>query len=245
LTQSGLNDFNDGFLENIETFENIKISFSNNKKICDVVNCILNILNPQENTINKNSSNKEKNLIEEIPSNTHNVNLLGNFTDLKNSNQTDINISSNNNIFEIFTPPINQKNTEKSSQLINLGNQNEDDREQKNVIKPQQFSFVKKSNLTNNLPSEGTNGLISNLSNKNSEKLVEVFAEMSIKSPHENIPTSELAPPNTKTFGFIKTKSNPSTIENVTPVYNFKNKDSQIPTVDLTKSIFFLIRFKF
>jgi hypothetical protein len=257
LTQSGLNDFIDGFLENIETFENIKQTYSNNKKICEVTNSILRIINPQqkETFVNINNSNKTKDLIEDFPSNHNNENLLGNFKDSKTShneikteNNSKILCETNNSnkIFEIFSQSGDSfVNRDNCNQLIN-STKDAIFQEQQNGTKSQQFSFVKKTNNNVNKSVENQKDVAFNKVNSKSGNLVDVFTELNIKSSDEVTVSSQGSTSgsheNTKTFGFIRSKNPSTTVENIIPSINYHNTQNPIPTVDLTKSTFFLTR---
>jgi hypothetical protein len=252
-----LNDFIDGFLENIETFENIKQTYSNNRKICEVTNSILRIINPQqkETFVNINNSNKTNDLIEDLTSNHNNENLLANFTDAKtsqyeieteNNSKTLCETNNSNKIFEIFSQSGDQfVNRSNSNHLIN-STKDVIFQQQQNGTKSQQFSFVKKTNNNGNQSLENQKDVAFNKVNSKSGNLVEVFTELNIKSSDEVTVSSQGSTSgsheNPKTFGFIKSKNPSTTVENIIPIINYHNTQNPIPTVDLTKSIFFLTR---
>ncbi len=231
LINSGFNDFIDGFNENLETFEGIKNYYSSNKKIIDVTNSILNVLNPSVNNQLKTVGNS--NLIESVgQQGGATINLLDEITKLGSSSE---NISSSNNT--------------KSNVFDFISDGLKDIREPSNNIKNaqssqnKQFSFVKKTN-TNTTATPNSSDYVTSQS-KNG--LLSVFSEMSLNTKTNNIPDNSLAQVHNKGFGFIKSKTPQTQNINLTsnnieasPLENiFCSSNTQnigIPTVDLTKS---------
>ena len=84
LLHSGLNDLYQGFSEKHELFENIRDHFPNNKKLCDLITSIMNILNPNINSTN-GKINYNGNLFETEAANsqdnitTKQINLIVNY----------------------------------------------------------------------------------------------------------------------------------------------------------------------
>ncbi len=79
LIQAGYDDLNDLFNENKEIFSNIYSNHFNIKKVSDVANSILNILNVGSKTVNAPTNNIQNNFNifdDQKSQNNNSVNLL-------------------------------------------------------------------------------------------------------------------------------------------------------------------------
>jgi hypothetical protein len=57
ISHEKIEPLHQAFLERQELFESIRDFYSNNKKIVDIVNSILNIYNPQDTIVDKHKTN--------------------------------------------------------------------------------------------------------------------------------------------------------------------------------------------
>ena len=109
LVQSGFNDFIDGFNENKEIFENIRQFFSNNKKIIEVTNSILNTVCPEEKSIINGRNN---NLLSQEKNNVNPIDLLEGRLDSQIENQLNQGMEKKNtssNLLDFLQPNKNSQ----------------------------------------------------------------------------------------------------------------------------------------
>ena len=246
IVDNQVNELYDGFANQQELFENIKMTYSNNKKVIEVVNHILKMLNNQNNESNVNNNQGNTNLLD-IDEGNNNNNQGNNNTNLledifggnSNNNNNNMNIGNNNNmnLFNYqnqssnipFNIQSNKTLNNNNNQVPAINNQPQQPKNQFSFIKNQQqnnqqtqhnqktgFSFIKSSQNNNN-PNPQTNNDLNN-----------IFQNTPQTTNTTNKPSGG--------FKFIKKQDN--ALENV---FNQQNKNEnennifQMENIDLTK----------
>ena len=254
IIDNQVNELYDGFSNQNELFENIKITYSNNKKVTDVINHILKMLYNQQNE-NSNQGNIQKgnaNLLDiedgsnnNVNNNQGNTNLLEDIFSGGSSNNT-----NNNNIVNNFNLPYQNNNvpfnipTNNTNQMPIMSNQTQQQTQQSN-----QFGFIKSQQGNQNQFNNNQN--VQNVQNtQNTQK--KGFSFIKNQQNTSNVPSQQATndlnnifqnPQNqnqttntTNKTGFKFIKKQENVLENVFNTQNTNiNNNNTFDNIDLTK----------
>ena len=253
IIDNQVNELYDGFSNQNDLFENIKITYSNNKKVTEVINHILKMLYNQQNE-NNNQGNVQKsnaNLLDIDDGSNNNVNnnqqgnnnLLEDIFSGGSNNNFNLPYQNNNIPFNIPTNNTNQipimsnqqqQQTQQSNQFgfikSQQGNQNQLNNNQniQNTQNTQKkgFSFIKNQQNTSNIPSQQASNDLNN-----------IFQNIpQTQNQTQNQTTNPTNTTNKTGFKFIKKQDN--VLENVFNTQNTNtntNTNNTFENIDLTK----------
>ena len=253
IIDNQVNELYDGFSNQNELFENIKITYSNNKKVTDVINHILKMLYNQQNE-NSNQGNIQKgnaNLLDiedgsnnNVNNNQGNTNLLEDIFSGGSSNNT-----NNNNIVNNFNLPYQNNNvpfnipTNNTNQMPIMSNQTQQQTQQSN-----QFGFIKSQQGNQNLfinnqnPQNTQNtqkkGFSFIKNQQNTSNIPSQQANNDLNNIFQNIPQNQTTnQTNTNKTGFKFIKKQDNALENVfnTQNINTNTNNNTFENIDLTK----------
>ena len=253
IIDNQVNELYDGFSNQNELFENIKITYSNNKKVTDVINHILKMLYNQQNE-NSNQGNIQKgnaNLLDiedgsnnNVNNNQGNTNLLEDIFSGGSSNNT-----NNNNIVNNFNLPYQNNNvpfnipTNNTNQMPIMSNQTQQQTQQSN-----QFGFIKSQQENQNLfinnqnPQNTQNtqkkGFSFIKNQQNTSNIPSQQANNDLNNIFQNIPQNQTTnQTNTNKTGFKFIKKQDNALENVfnTQNINTNTNNNTFENIDLTK----------
>jgi len=253
IIDNQVNELYDGFSNQNELFENIKITYSNNKKVTDVINHILKMLYNQQNE-NSNQGNIQKgnaNLLDiedgsnnNVNNNQGNTNLLEDIFSGGSSNNT-----NNNNIVNNFNLPYQNNNvpfnipTNNTNQMPIMSNQTQQQTQQSN-----QFGFIKSQQGNQNLfinnqnPQNTQNtqkkGFSFIKNQQNTSNIQSQQANNDLNNIFQNIPQNQTTnQTNTNKTGFKFIKKQDNALENVfnTQNINTNTNNNTFENIDLTK----------
>ena len=253
IIDNQVNELYDGFSNQNELFENIKITYSNNKKVTDVINHILKMLYNQQNE-NSNQGNIQKgnaNLLDiedgsnnNVNNNQGNTNLLEDIFSGGSSNNT-----NNNNIVNNFNLPYQNSNvpfnipTNNTNQMPIMSNQTQQQTQQSN-----QFGFIKSQQGNQNLfinnqnPQNTQNtqkkGFSFIKNQQNTSNIPSQQANNDLNNIFQNIPQNQTTnQTNTNKTGFKFIKKQDNALENVfnTQNINTNTNNNTFENIDLTK----------
>ena len=253
IIDNQVNELYDGFSNQNELFKNIKITYSNNKKVTDVINHILKMLYNQQNE-NSNQGNIQKgnaNLLDiedgsnnNVNNNQGNTNLLEDIFSGGSSNNT-----NNNNIVNNFNLPYQNNNvpfnipTNNTNQMPIMSNQTQQQTQQSN-----QFGFIKSQQGNQNLfinnqnPQNTQNtqkkGFSFIKNQQNTSNIPSQQANNDLNNIFQNIPQNQTTnQTNTNKTGFKFIKKQDNALENVfnTQNINTNTNNNTFENIDLTK----------
>ena len=253
IIDNQVNELYDGFSNQNELFENIKITYSNNKKVTEVINHILKMLYNQQNE-NSNQGNIQKgnaNLLDiedgsnnNVNNNQGNTNLLEDIFSGGSSNNT-----NNNNIVNNFNLPYQNNNvpfnipTNNTNQMPIMSNQTQQQTQQSN-----QFGFIKSQQGNQNLfinnqnPQNTQNtqkkGFSFIKNQQNTSNIPSQQANNDLNNIFQNIPQNQTTnQTNTNKTGFKFIKKQDNALENVfnTQNINTNTNNNTFENIDLTK----------
>ena len=253
IIDNQVNELYDGFSNQNELFENIKITYSNNKKVTEVINHILKMLYNQQNE-NSNQGNIQKgnaNLLDiedgsnnNVNNNQGNTNLLEDIFSGGSSNNT-----NNNNIVNNFNLPYQNNNvpfnipTNNTNQMPIMSNQTQQQTQQSN-----QFGFIKSQQGNQNLfinnqnPQNTQNtqkkGFSFIKNQQNTSNIQSQQANNDLNNIFQNIPQNQTTnQTNTNKTGFKFIKKQDNALENVfnTQNINTNTNNNTFENIDLTK----------
>ena len=253
IIDNQVNELYDGFSNQNELFENIKITYSNNKKVTDVINHILKMLYNQQNE-NSNQGNIQKgnaNLLDiedgsnnNVNNNQGNTNLLEDIFSGGSSNNT-----NNNNIVNNFNLPYQNNNvpfnipTNNTNQIPIMSNQ-----QQQQTQQSDQFGFIKSQQGNQNLfinnqnPQNTQNtqkkGFSFIKNQQNTSNIPSQQANNDLNNIFQNIPQNQTTnQTNTNKTGFKFIKKQDNALENVfnTQNINTNTNNNTFENIDLTK----------
>ena len=255
IIDNQVNELYDGFCNQNELFENIKMTYSNNKKFIDVINHILKMLYNQQNENNNQGTVQKSNTnlldIDDGSNNNQqgNTNLLEDIFSGGSNNNINSNIGNNDK--NLFNLPYQNNNvpfnipTNNTNQIPIMSNQQQQQTQQSNS----QFGFIKSQQGNQNQFNNNQN--VQNVQNtQNTQK--KGFSFIKNQQNTSNVPSQQATndlnnifqnPQNqnqttntTNKTGFKFIKKQENVLENVFNTQNTNiNNNNTFDNIDLTK----------